>query len=60
MLEMPCSEVCSTEGEDFGVGKTAVLDAVHRAFTLLGHTCVAIHLRSLSQASWAGSSLFNS
>lgn len=47
--------VCSAPGEDFGVGKTCILDSVHRAFTLLGHTCVAVQLRSLSQAgSWAG------
>ncbi|CAJ1396875.1 unnamed protein product [Effrenium voratum] len=46
--------VCAAPGHDFGIGKTVILDAVHRAFTLLGHSCVAVPLRSLSQASWAG------
>lgn len=46
--------VCGAVGEDFGIGKSAVMDSVHRHFTLLGHSCVAVPLRSLSQASWSG------
>lgn len=46
--------VCGAVGEDFGIGKSAILDSVHRHFTLLGHSCVAVPLRSLSQVSWAG------
>mmetsp|Transcript_35444 Transcript_35444/g.93467 ORF Transcript_35444/g.93467 Transcript_35444/m.93467 type:complete len:1427 (-) Transcript_35444:86-4366(-) len=39
--------VCSEEGEDHGVGKSAVLDAVHRAYTLqVGGVCISARLRA--------------
>jgi len=41
--------VCGRHEEQHGVGKSAVLDAVHRAFVFqTGGVCVAVHLRSLS------------
>lgn len=43
--------VCGAPGEEHGVGKSAVLDAVHRAFALqMGGMCVAVQLQSLSHA----------
>jgi len=42
--------VCGASGESHGVGKSAVLDAVHRAFAFqMGGTCVSVHLGSLSE-----------
>eukprot|EP00811_Abedinium_folium_P024866 NODE_348_length_3137_cov_6.759468.p1 GENE.NODE_348_length_3137_cov_6.759468~~NODE_348_length_3137_cov_6.759468.p1 ORF type:complete len:873 (-),score=229.91 NODE_348_length_3137_cov_6.759468:332-2950(-) len=42
--------VCGAEGTDHGVGKSVVLNGVHRAFGLqVGGTCISVHLRSLSQ-----------
>lgn len=44
--------VCGASGESHGVGKSAVLDAVHRAFAFqMGGTCVSVHLGSLSEPS---------
>lgn len=47
--------VCGAEGQDHGVGKTAVLDAVHRSYVLqMGGVCIAVPMRSLSQYEIAG------
>jgi len=41
--------VCGGDGEEHGIGKSAVLDAVHRIFALqMGGLCVAVPLNSLS------------
>jgi len=41
--------VCGAENEEFGIGKSAVMDAVHRSFALqMGGVCVAVQIRSLS------------
>lgn len=41
--------VCGSTSSDYGIGKSAVLDAAHRAYTLqVGGACIAVHLRSLS------------
>jgi len=38
--------VCAQEGQDRGIGKSAVLDSVHRAFALhVGGVCVAARLK---------------
>lgn len=43
--------LCGAPREDHGVGKSAVLDAVHRAYALqMGGVCVMAHLCSLSEA----------
>mmetsp|Transcript_63730 Transcript_63730/g.137035 ORF Transcript_63730/g.137035 Transcript_63730/m.137035 type:complete len:1283 (+) Transcript_63730:98-3946(+) len=45
--------LCGAPGEDHGVGKSAVLDAVHRAFVLqMGGVCV--HVRSLGKVAVGG------
>lgn len=52
--QQPVPQVCSAEGEDFGIGKTAILDSVHRSFTLLvpgpadGHLGVLCSTDSMS------------
>jgi len=41
--------VCGSTASDYGIGKSAVMDAAHRAFTLqVGGACIAVHLRTLS------------
>jgi len=41
--------VCGEPDADHGIGKSALLDAVHRAFALqMGGVCVAVHLGALS------------
>lgn len=41
--------VCGSSANDYGIGKSAVMDATHRAFTLqVGGACIAAHLRTLS------------
>jgi len=41
--------VCGGPDSHHGVGKSALLDAVHRSFSLqMGGVCVAVHLRALS------------
>jgi hypothetical protein len=43
--------VCGAMETAHGIGKSAVLDAVHRAFALqMGGVCVAVHLRALRDA----------
>jgi len=43
--------VCGELETDHGIGKSALLDAVHRAFALqMGGICVAVHLGALSDS----------
>jgi len=42
--------ICVGPNEEYGVGKSTVLDAVHRTFSLqMGGVCVAARLRALSE-----------
>lgn len=48
--------VCGGLGEEHGIGKSALLDAIHRIFTLqMGGVCVAVSLKNLSDMEAAGS-----